>query len=82
MKDTRKEEIVQFSQNLEKLAFAGINEKKLLSMTDAEYLTALLNHLRDNFEACSECKSKKCVFRLSIPVWDFLNWKRTQKKQK
>lgn len=81
MKDTQKDEIVQFVKNLKNTAFSEIDEKKLLAMTDAEYLTALIDHLRANFEACAECKSKKCVFRLTIPVWDFLNFKRTQKKQ-
>jgi len=77
MNDARKEEIVKFSQNLEALAFAGIDEKKLLAMNDAEFLAALLDHLRANFESCG----KKSVLRLSIPVWDFLNYTRTHKKQ-
>jgi len=77
MNNAQKEEIVKFSQNLDALAFAGIDEKKLLAMDDAEFLDALLNHLRDNFESCN----KKSVLRLSIPVWDFLNFKRTDKKQ-
>lgn len=78
MKDAQKDEIVQFVKNLENTAFSEMDEKKLLAMTDGEFLTALIDHLREHFDVC---KNKKCVFRMSIPVWDFLNWKRTQKKQ-
>lgn len=77
MNEKQKEEIVQFSQNLEALAFAGIDEKKLLAMNDAEFLVALLDHLRANFESCG----KKSVLRLSIPVWDCLNFTRMQKQK-